>query len=296
MEQNNWIKPHFFNSDYTMIVLPDTQNIIERTPELYFEMMGWIKNNKEKFNIKAVLHMGDIVNRNTSEQWIIAKEGFDILRKQKIPFMPMIGNHDDRLNFNKYFDYQTYGLNNYYFGGSFDNTLSNTYWFIEEVNRKYLILTLEFGPSIDVINWAKDVIIKNKDKNVIFTTHAYMYRNNRLLLKDDMYSITSYPGYENYLEGNEIWDMFSKYENVVLGMSGHISCLDVSRCIYNNKYSLLFDNQDNDKKEQLGMIGILSFKNNENIVGVNWYSIKKDMLYKEDNQFNIMVNHIENGE
>ena len=62
------------------------------------------------------------------------------------------------------------------------------------------------------------------------------------------------------------------------------------------EYSLLFDNQDNDKKEQLGMIGILSFKNNENIVGVNWYSVKKDMLYKEDNQFNIMVNHIESGE
>lgn len=296
MEQNNWLFPQFIKSDYTMIVLPDTQNIIERTPELYLKMMKWIKDNKKELNIKSVLHMGDIVNRNTDEQWSIAKKGFDILKKENIPFMPMIGNHDDKIEFNKYFDYQTYGLENSYFGGSFDDTLNNTYWYIEEKERKYLILTLEFGPTSEVINWAKEVVKNNKEKNVIFTTHAYMFRNNRLLLKDDMFSITSYPGYENNLEGNEIWDIFSKYDNVVLGMSGHISCLDVSRYIQNDKYSLLFDNQDYDKKEKLGMIGILSFKNNDNTVRVNWYSVEKNMLYKESNQFNIIINHIESRE
>jgi hypothetical protein len=70
----------------------------------------------------------------------------------------------------------------------------------------------------------------------------------------------------------------------------------LSKYTINNKTSLLFDNQDLDKIEQLGMIGILTFKKNSNKVGVNWFSSNLNLLYKEDNQFYINVNHINNGE
>ena len=142
------------------------------------------------------------------------------------------------------------------------------------------------------LDGTRKIIEDNKDKNIIFTAHAYMHRHNRLLEKDDQFSITSYPGLEKNLEGNEIWKIFSKYENVVLGLSGHISNLDLSKFIDNNKTSLLFDNQDLDKKEQLGMIGLLTFKNNSDIVGVNWFSVNFNKLYRKENQFEIFVNHI----
>ena len=286
-----WLSPKFYDSDYKIIVLPDTQNIIERFPYIYLNMMKWIKDNKKILNIKAVLHMGDIVNTNTEEQWDIAKNGYDYLNDTDIAFMPMIGNHDDSIMFNKYFDYQTYGLNKKYFGGSFEkDKLDYCYWYINTEYENYLVLSLGWAPSIDVINWAKDIIEINKDKKVIFTTHAYMHRHNRLLQKDDQFSITSYPGLENNLEGNEIWDIFSEYENIVLGLSGHISCMDISKYIVNGNPSLLFDNQHIDKKEQLGMIGILSFKNDSSEIGVNWYSTNLDLLYKEQNQFKIETN------
>lgn len=296
-ENNKWLDPNFFVGDYRIVVLPDTQNIIERFPSLYLKMMKWIKDNYINLNIKAVLHMGDIVNTNTNEQWEIAKQGYDYINDTDIAFMPMLGNHDDPIMFNKYFDYQTYGVNKTYFGGSFEtNKLDYCYWFIDIKETKYLVLSLGWAPSIEVIDWAKEVIENNKDKNIIFTTHAYMHRNNRLLQKDDQFSITSYPGLNNNLEGNEIWEIFSNYDNVVMGLSGHISSIELSKYTINNKTSLLFDNQDLDKIEQLGMIGILTFKKNSNKVGVNWFSSNLNLLYKEDNQFYINVNHINNGE
>ena len=43
----------FYEGDYRIIVLPDTQNIIERFPHIYLNMMKWIKNNKDSLNIKT---------------------------------------------------------------------------------------------------------------------------------------------------------------------------------------------------------------------------------------------------
>lgn len=292
-DEKSWLEPSFYTGNYRIVVLPDTQNIIERFPKLYLKMMKWIKDNTNQLNIKAILHMGDIVNTNTIEQWEIAKQGFDYIDNSSVSFIPMIGNHDDSEMFNKFFDYQTYGSNKKYFGGSFeDNKLDYCYWYLNVNERKYLILNMGWAPSVDVINWGRKIIEDNKDKNIIFTAHAYMHRHNRLLEKDDQFSITSYPGLEKNLEGNEIWKIFSEYENVVLGLSGHISSLDLSKFINNNKTSLLFDNQDLDKKEELGMIGLLTFKNNSDIVGVNWFSVNFNKLYKKENQFEIFVNHI----
>ena len=85
-----------------------------------------------------------------------------------------------------------------------------------------------------------------------------------------------------------------KYENIILGLSGHISSMDISKYIVNEIPSLLFDNQDVDKKEQLGMLGILSFKNYSDEVGVNWYSSNLDLLYREQNQFKIKIKKLKN--
>ena len=38
------------------------------------------------------------------------------------------------------------------------------------------------------------------------------------------------------------------------------------------------------------MIGLLTFKNNSDIVGVNWFSVNFNKLYKKENQFEVFVN------
>ena len=32
-KEENWLEPNFYTGDYRIVVLPDTQNIIERFPE-----------------------------------------------------------------------------------------------------------------------------------------------------------------------------------------------------------------------------------------------------------------------
>lgn len=290
--ENEFIKKDFEKRDYSFVVIPDPQNIVQLNKELYLEMMKWIKDNKDNYNIKAVFHMGDIVNRNTVEQWDTAKKGFDYIYESNIPFIPMLGNHDSVEMFNKYVKYDDY-KDKPYFGGSYkEDSLEHFYWFVSANNREYLVLSLGWGPSKEVLNWFSDVIERNKNKNVIITSHALMHRNGKLLQKDHMFSITSYEGYENNPEGFEIWEHFKKYDNVILTLSGHISTSDISIYTENEVPSLLFDNQDEDKTRQLCMMGLLSFNNNNDNCFVNYYSFKEKALYKKENQFEIKINHM----
>ena len=286
----SFIKKDFEKKDYSFVVLPDTQNIIALKPELYLEMMNWINDNKEKYNIKAVLHMGDIVNRNTVEQWEVAKEGNDYIKN--IPYIPMMGNHDNLEDYEKYVRFEDYKDKDY-FGGTFkDKSLSQFYWFVNVDKRKYLFISLGWAPSWEALDWASEIIEKHQDKNVVIISHALMHRNGCLLQKHHNYSITSYEGYESYPEGYQIWEHFKKHQNVVLTLSGHISSSDISIYIENDVPSLLFDNQDEDKVLHLCMMGLLSFNYDDNSCFVNYYSFKEKALYKENNQFNITIKHI----
>ena len=82
--------------------------------------------------------------------------------------MPMMGNHDDSAWFNRYYDYETFGTNQSWFGGSYqEGKLDHTYWFVTAGGREYLILSLGWAPSWDVLDWAKGVVEEHSDKNVI---------------------------------------------------------------------------------------------------------------------------------
>ena len=283
--------------DYIMIALPDTQNIVERDAKLYFDIIDEIISFNNKIEIKAVLHMGDIVNRNTNEQWDIAVKGFEKLYNINIPFMPMLGNHDDVYEYNRRVSISNYSKNKYFYKSFNKDNLECYSTYIKICDREYIILVLGWAPSIERIKWAQNIIEENQEKNIIIVTHAYMFRDNRLLIETDNYSITSYQGLEENLEGYKIWEELKKYKNVVLGMSGHISSKEIS--IYSEKNingdivsSLLFDNQDLDKVNSPGAIGILCFNNNNNIVDIFWYSVKNKKLYGEKGKLTINVPHV----
>lgn len=288
--ENNFINKPLEKRDYSFVILPDTQNIVERKPEYYFEMMNWINNNKNEYNIKAVFHMGDIVNENTDSQWEIAKNGIDIIKD--IPFIPMMGNHDSKEMFDQYIKYSDYKQKDYFGGAYYNDSLSHFYWFVNSDKKEYLIISLGWAPSWDVLDWADNIIKTYNNKNVIIISHALMHRNGCLLQKHHNYSITSYEGYEHNPEGFEIWNFFKKHNNVVLTLSGHISSSDISVYKENNVPSLLFDNQDEDKWKHLCMMGILSFNEENDNCFVNYYSFKENALYKESNQFEVVIKHI----
>ena len=293
---SDWIAPEFAEGDYSMVVLPDTQNMVQYWPESYYEQMQWIADNKDALNIQAVMHMGDMVNTNNDTQWTVCENGTDILENAGIPWMPMMGNHDNSTWFNKYYDYATYGTNQSWFGGSYHtDKLDHTYWFVTVGEREYMILSLGWAPSWDVLDWAKGIVEEHSDKNVILNCHAYMNKDGSLLSKGDAHCVTSY--LPNYPNGDDVWAAFKDYENVVLAMGGHIYNADLISYVDQNGTgrdvtSLLIDRQNDDTSNKLGMVAVLTFHENSDTVDINWYSTRYDALYRLKNQFPISVPHV----
>ncbi|MBO5702911.1 MAG: metallophosphoesterase [Clostridia bacterium] len=292
----DWLIPDFAEGDYTVVVIPDTQELVDKWPQTYYGLMQWIADHEETLNIQAVMHMGDMVNDNNDTQWTFCEAGTDILNASGIPWMPMRGNHDDSERFNQYYDYATYGSNQSWFGGSYHaNKLDHTYWFFTVGEREYMVLSLGWAPDLNVLAWAQGVVESYPEKNVIINCHAYMNDDGSFLDPGDNWDVSTYlPGYPS---GDDVWEAFKDYKNVVLAMGGHIHSPDVITRVDQNGdgrdvTSLLFDRQNDDISNHYGMIALLTFHSDSNTVDVNWYSTRYDALYRTKNQFAVHVPHL----
>ena len=289
----DWLKPEFAEGDYSMVVLPDTQMLVQYWPEAYYDQTQWIAENADALNIKAALHMGDMINTNNDTQWTVCKTGIDTIRDAGVSVMPMRGNHDDSAWFNRYFDYTTYGPGQSGFGGSYHaDKLDHAYWFLTAGGREYMILSLGWAPSWDVLDWAKEIVNRYSDKSVILACHAYMNKDGTLLDSGDQHAVSSV--LKGYPDGDDVWSTFKDCGNVVLAMGGHIHDDDLITYVDKNGAgrdvtSLLVDRQDDDIEYRYGMVAVLTFHENSEKVDINWYSTRYDAFYKAENQFSITV-------
>ena len=58
---------------FTLAVLPDTQMYAWKDPSLYTAQTKWIADNVKLHNIQMVLHLGDVTQHNTNDQWRAAR-------------------------------------------------------------------------------------------------------------------------------------------------------------------------------------------------------------------------------
>ena len=307
-----WLAPNFAEGDYTIIAIPDTQSMVKYWSTDYMAQMQWIADNKENLNIQAVIHMGDMVQDDDATQWSMAKIGTSYLDNAGVVWMPMRGNHDNSDMFNKNYPYSTYGTGRSYFGGSYDGkTLDHYYCVITVGEREYVFLNLGWMPTVMVLNWAKGVVEEHSDKNVIISCHAYMNKDGTPLswatdmsesMKNELLAnlpngVTMEMAMQLIPDGDAIWNAFKGYENVVLALSGHVHSADIvtftdKNGAGRNVSSLLIDRQNDDVAQPLGMLAVLSFREDSDKVAVNWYSTEYDAFYKASNQFEITVPHV----
>ena len=78
---------------FTVIALPDTQGYSMRVPETYLAQTRWIVDQKKMRNIASVVHLGDITNNNTHDQWKNAEAAMNLL-DDEVPYFFTLGNHD----------------------------------------------------------------------------------------------------------------------------------------------------------------------------------------------------------
>lgn len=225
------------------IILPDTQSYVEDVKEIdepapYYDRFtsqtDWILEHKEE--VDAVLHVGDIVNRNIPEQWELAR---DTLRRLdgEVPYVLAVGNHDmgymgmagDRNTtyFNEVFPQEEMeklpG-----FGGVFEKgRMDNAFYRFAIGPHQWLVLSLEFGPRAEVLEWAKEVAGRHPDHTVIVNTHSYMYFDDTRQGGKDMFSPHTYEFAKredaSVHDGEEMWEVLIRSTpNIRFVFSGHV--------------------------------------------------------------------------
>ncbi len=218
-------------------VLPDTQYYAQDYPPIFDTQAQWIADVAEELNIRMVLHVGDVTNRNTDAHWIIARGAIEAF----FPAIPMVmaqGNHDCGPNGNAT-SREDFKMGEYFpveelaqqptFGGMFENE-ANTYSLIEAGGRKWIVIALEWGPRSQAVQWANDLLEQHRDRLAIIVTHAYMHRGDQRMdrLVADFngtpygYGTANLPGGTS--DGGDLWrNLVSQHPNTVMVLCGHIT-------------------------------------------------------------------------
>jgi len=227
---------------WTVAVIPDTQYYVRNDNDavLFTEITQWLSDHAEAMNLQLVLHVGDIVDKNSTKQWEHAKSSLKLL-DGKVPYVLAVGNHDlgrnssDRsTQLNDYFKLSDNPLNEAIFGGAFEEgRLENAWYHFTYGNRDYIIFSLEFGPRAEVVAWAKGIAEAHRDKSFILVTHEFIDHES-VLLNDDGQARRTTRGSKNspysygisklgpVHSGQELWDAFvGRYSNFEMVFNGH---------------------------------------------------------------------------
>ncbi len=234
------------DTEWSFIVIPDTQYYSQLYPEVFKAQTKWIADNKDNLNIKFVLHVGDITQSNVAKEWQVSKDAMSSLDQVNLPYVLSTGNHDYEMTgvsngntknrntlFNNYFPLSNY-QNKPWFGGVYSaepKRLDSSYHKFEINGQKWLILSLEFGPRNEVITWANQIVSSHPDHKVILLTHAYLYGDNTRYdwkkkgskqgSNPHSYKISKITN--NVNDGEELWKkLVSKHKNFVMTFNGHV--------------------------------------------------------------------------
>lgn len=231
---------------FSMIVLGDPQGYTKYdiNQPLFELCTAWIADNVEHLNIKAVLCTGDIVEQNenitrnrnmlnqTSRQmWESASRSFERL-DNKVPYVISSGNHEygyrrsenGRTKFPEYFPIERNTCLMDCIVGDYPNrngeaSMENAVFEFHDKNwGDLLVLTTEFAPRPEVLEWACEFVAQEKYRNhkVIAMTHSYLTERTADYTDNTWYTITP------QTSGKDFWDKFVKVSpNVVFVLCGH---------------------------------------------------------------------------
>jgi hypothetical protein len=200
---------------FTIVLLPDTQYYTDKYPDTYLAQTAWIKEHAKERNIQFVIHLGDIVDDGASEpMWKVADEAHRAL-DGAVPYSLSPGNHDmsddkrDTTLFNRYFSPKRFEGCTWY-GGHKDETNDNSFCQFEASGMKFLVVSLEYGPTDQTLDWANQILAAHPDRRAIVATHSYTNPEGRTP------------------EGQRIWNkLVRRNPSVFLVASGHVCALSL---------------------------------------------------------------------
>ena len=295
-----------FEYAYSFAVVGDTQWLSKYAPEKMEGIYDWILANQESKKIAHVFGLGDITEdwntANKEQEWIRAQQYISKL-DGKLSYSLVRGNHDESKYFLKYFANETYMSQ--FDGFMVEGDIRNTYKFMTIGSTDYLFLTLDFGVSDEMIEWANEVVLAHPNHKVIVTTHGYQAFNQDPIDYDNVPTsggmgsqndVDTNVGdnFRSYNNGQQVWDKFlSKHPNIILIMCGHTPFEDVVLLQTEGNHGnvvnqMAIDAQWMDpQKGGVGMVCMLYFSEDGTQMAVEWLSTDTGKYYQEHKQFTI---------
>lgn len=222
----------------TLIVLPDTQFYARDNAAIFHAQTQWIADEAQSRNIRMVMHVGDITNDNDPPQWSVARAAMDRIHLG-VPYHLAQGNHDvgpsgDASSrstlMNTYFPASHLAQQPTWGGSTNNSQIENAYSLFEAGGRKWIVVSLEWGPRDSALAWADGVLSAYQDRLAIVVTHAYMFDDDTRMDhtvasyqgSPYTYGTASLPGGTN--DGGDIWrELVRFHPNIAFVFSGHIT-------------------------------------------------------------------------
>lgn len=218
---------------WSLAVLPDTQVYAEAFPGVFDAQTAWIRHNARKLDIKYVLHLGDITNRNTPEQWENAYASMSLLHGA-VSYAMAPGNHDygpggnaatRETYLNQYFKFNEYTGQNAGIGVFEPGKIDNSYHTFEAGGKKWIVIALEWAPRDEAVAWANTIMAKHPDHTGILITHAYMFSDStRYDWSKGRQSWNPHgyqtPGTRN--DGEQLWQKLVSKNRFAMTLNGHV--------------------------------------------------------------------------
>ena len=225
----------FTPGSWSLVLLPDTQYYADRYPDLFKLQTQWIVKNKEKYDIRYVLGLGDITDKNTAREWRNAKKAIDELNGH-VPYALATGNHDYTPN-GKPFSGRT-SINEYFppsrfekwptFGGVMKKgDIANSFHLFRGGKTDWIVIVLQWAPSDADVKWANEILAKHPKRKAILVTHAYLFDDNTRYDfakkgKKQKWSPHAYTGKKGN-DGEELWQKLVRKHDFALVVCGHVS-------------------------------------------------------------------------
>jgi hypothetical protein len=264
---------------FTIVWFPDTHYSTTSLQTTYLILGNWVVANKDRLNIQAIMHVGDLVNSGSTHdyQWQNAEAMIDLLDAANMPYLLAPGNHDydDEVaisrassKWNEYFGQARYTAKDWWAGGFYEVGKSeNAYNILTIGGEDYLFLALELGPREGVLAWADALLTTHADKKTIITTHSHLDIDGTLVTDTDNSNPRGYAGIAADAHvGTEVWDELIKlHDNIIWIQSGHhyvggnaarLQSLSTGGAKVNQVFA---NYQDSDKNGGDGFIRLLKF-------------------------------------
>ena len=104
--------------------------------------------------------------------------------------------------------------------GYHENSIVNSYKTMEICGNKYIFITVDFNPTMKVVNWLNGILEEYSDHMAILTTHAYINRLGKHLTYNDGTM------YDHGVAAPQLWESCLKlHENLLMVVCGHVGAI-----------------------------------------------------------------------